>query len=313
MVGHAALAFALGAWLAERAGIAARKALLIGVFAGAFAIVPDADMGYAFVGIATAGTTDLSVLQQTFWDAGLTVHRGMTHSLVIGFCSAVGFGLLAARGPSRLLGGGLLGSGVVATTAFVGLLEAGVMVSFVVAGAAVALIASRAGLSSRTVFGVALVGLLTHPFGDLFTGTAPTLLYPFDIRLLPSRVMLSGDPTIHLIGAFAIELATVWLAILVYSRLRGFPVGERIHPGAAAGLVYAGVVLFLPPPTLDVSYHFVYSVLAVSSVGLLTDLPRPDLRRSCSRQTVFLTGLTAATLALVSYSVSYVFVGSTVI
>lgn len=187
------------------------------------------------------------------------------------------------------------------------------MASFVVAGGAVTLVARRAGLKPQTVFTAALIGLLTHPFGDLFTGTAPTLLYPFDIRLLPTRVTLSADPTIHLIGAFALELATIWFAILVYAKLRNLPVAERIHPQAAVGAVYAGVVLFVPPPTLDVSYYFVYSVLAVSAVGLLTELPLPDLRSARTRQAAFLTGLTAMTVALLSYGVAYVVVGTTLI
>ena len=313
MVGHAALAFALGAWLADWAGVDAGKALLIGAAAGGFAIVPDADMGYAFVGLLTAGTLDPSVLLNSFWDAGLTVHRGMTHSLVIGLFSAIAFGLFAGNNLRRAAGVALLGGAVIVTGVLLGFLEGGVMASFVVAGGAVTLIARRAGLEPQTVFGAALIGLLSHPFGDLFTGTAPTLLYPFDIRLLPTRVTLSADPTIHLIGAFALELAAIWLAILVYARLRNLLVGERIHPTAAAGAVYAGVVLFIPPPTLDVSYHFVYSVLAVSSIGLLTDLPRPDLRSVRSRQAVFLTGLTAATVALLSYGVAYVVVGTTLI
>lgn len=313
MVGHAALAFALGAWLADWAGADAGKALLIGVAAGGFATVPDADMGYAFVGVLTAGTTDPSVLLNSFWDAGLTVHRGMTHSLVVGLFSAVAFGLFAGKSLSRAAGVALLGGAVIVTGVLVGFLEGGVMASFVVAGGAVTLIARRAGLDQQTVFGAALIGLLTHPFGDLFTGTAPTLLYPFDVRFLPTRVTLSADPTIHLIGAFALELATIWFAIIVYTRLRGQPLGDRIHPTAAAGAVYAGVVLFIPPPTLDVSYHFVYSVLAVSSIGLLANLPRPDFSSARSRQTVFLTGLTAATVALLSYGFAYVVVGTTLI
>lgn len=313
MVGHAALAFAIGAWLADWAGFDVETALVAGVAAGGFAIVPDADMGYAIVGPATAGTLDPTVLQERFWDAGLVVHRGMTHSLVIGFLSAVAFGLCARQGLWRLLGAVSLAAGVLLTGVFVGPLQAGVMASFVGAGVAVTLLAVYAGLSARTVFGGALVGLLSHPFGDLFTGTAPTLLYPFDIRLLPVRVTLSSDPTIHLIGAFALELATIWLAILVYSRLKGLPVAERVHPGAAMGAVYAGVVFFLPPPTLDVSYHFVYSVLAVSAIGLLSDLPLPDMQSPRCRHAVFLTGLTAMSVALVSYTVAYVVAGTTVI
>jgi len=306
MVGHAALAFALAAWLLYWAGASQQRALLVGVAAGAFAVVPDVDMGYAFVGLATAGTVDPSVLQETFWDAGLTVHRGMTHSLLVGGVAAGAFGLAASRGAARLAGLAVLTGMIGATAAFVGGLEAGVMGSFAVAGVAVAVGARRVGLESRAVLVAALVGVLTHPFGDVFTGTAPSLLYPLDVRLLPTRVVLSPDPTVHLLGAFAIELATIWLALAVYLRLREQPVGAHVHRRAVLGAGYAAAVLALPPPTLSVSYHFVFSVLAVGLIIGSADLPVPDLRCVRSRRGVLLTGLAAVTVAWLSYTVAYV-------
>ncbi|MEF8814691.1 MAG: metal-dependent hydrolase [Halovenus sp.] len=308
MIGHAALAFAIAGWVSHRAGYTAKRALLVGIAAGAFAVVPDVDMGYALVGLATAGTTDPSVLLDTFWDAGLTVHRGMTHSLVVSAVAALAFGLIAARGVTRTAGLTVLVGMVVATAVFVGGLGAGVMVSFVVAGTAVALGAARVELGPREVLGAALVGLLTHPFGDLFTGTTPVLLYPLDLRILPERVILSGDATLHLLGAFAIEVATVWLALAVYLQLRDQPLGAHVHRRAVLGVGYAAAVLALPPPTLAVSYHFVFSVLAVGVIVGSADISVPSLRSAQSRRAVFLTGLTAVTVAWLSYTVAYVVV-----
>jgi len=309
MVGHAALAFAIGAFLAHRLGLAPERALLFGVAAGAFAVVPDADMGYALVGVATAETIYLSGLLDAFWDSGLTVHRGMTHSLLVAGLAGIGFGLVSERGAARTAGIAVLAGMVLATVAFVGGLEAGVMTSFVLAGAVVAVYARRVGLGSREVFAGAAIGLLSHPFGDVFTGTAPELLYPLDVRLLPTRVALSGDPTLHLLGAFGIELATVWLALAVYLRLREQPIRAHVHRNAVLGAGYAAVVLALPAPTLTVSYHFVFTVLAVGTVGITADLPRPDLRSARSRHTVLLTGLAAITIALFSYTLAYLLVG----
>jgi membrane-bound metal-dependent hydrolase YbcI (DUF457 family) len=309
MVGHAALAFALAAVLAHRFGLAPERALLFGVTAGAFAVVPDADMGYALVGVATADTIYLSGLLDAFWDAGLTVHRGMTHSLLVAGLAGIGFGLVAHRGAPRAAGVGVLAAMGLATVAFVGGLAAGVMTSFVLAGAVVAVYARRVGLGPREVLAGATIGLLSHPFGDVFTGTAPELLYPLDVRLLPTRVTLSGDPTLHLLGAFGLELATVWLALAVYLRLREQPIRAHVHRNAVLGAGYAAVVLALPAPTLTVSYHFVFTVLAVGTVGITADLPRPDLRSARSRHTVLLTGLAAVTIALFSYTVAYLLVG----
>ncbi|PSP36905.1 hypothetical protein BRC66_07750 [Halobacteriales archaeon QH_2_66_30] len=308
MVGHAALAFAIAAWVSHRYGFEAERALLVGAAAGAFAVVPDVDMGYALVGLATAGTVDPSVLQETFWDSGLTVHRGMTHSLVVAGVAGVGFGLLAYRDSRRLAGLGLLTGMVVATGVFLGVLETGVMASFVLAGVVVAIGARRAGVEPESVLAAALVGVLSHPFGDLFTGTAPKLLYPFDVRLLPTRVTLSADPTLHLLGAFATELATVWLAFAVYMAVRGRPLRGHVHRRAILGAGYAAAVLAFPPPTLSVSYHFVFSVLAVGVVCGSVDVPTPDLRCPETRRTVLLTSLTAITVALVAYAAAYLIV-----
>jgi len=93
MVGHAALAFAIAAWSTRRAGFTAERALLVGIAAGAFAVVPDVEMGYALVGLATAGTGNSSALLDAFWDVGNTVHRGMTHSLVDVVASVTGLGV----------------------------------------------------------------------------------------------------------------------------------------------------------------------------------------------------------------------------
>jgi len=313
MVGHAALAFALTALVATRLDLPAERALLVGAVAGAFAVTPDFDMGYAFVGIVTADTLALSVLQDSFWEAGLVVHRGMTHSLVVGGVTALGFGLLAYPRLGRVAGVvGLVG--LVATTlAFVGPLEAAVMTSFVAAGAGVTAGALWLGLTQREVLATALLGVLTHPFGDLFTGTAPTLLYPLEGRHLPEQVVLFDEPTLHLLGAFGIELATIWAALLVLLWLQGRPVRRYVHHRAVVGVTYGAAVLALPPPTLDVSYHFVFSVLAVGSVGATVDLPLPTFRERETQYTVLLTALTAITLAWASYAIVYAVSQSTIL
>jgi len=307
MVGHAALAFALAAFLAHRLGVDAERALSFAVVAGAFAVVPDLDIGYAFVGLMTAASSGLSTPVETFWAVGNTVHRGMTHSLVVGGVAALAFGLVSYRGPVGLLGAGILTGLLAATLAFVGVLETGVLVSFAIGGVAVALGGRWLGLDPRDVLVAALIGVLSHPFGDVFTGTAPQLLYPLDIRLLPTRVLLSGDPTLHLLAVFGLELATIWLALCAYSRLCGRPLWPHIHRRASLGAVYAVVVLVVPPPTLDVSYQFVFSVLAVGIIGGSARIPMPNLRSERSRCTILLTALATVTIAWLSYVLAYIF------
>jgi membrane-bound metal-dependent hydrolase YbcI (DUF457 family) len=284
------------------------RALLFGAVAGAFAIVPDVDIGYAVVGIATADPAGLESFPDVFWETGNIVHRGLTHSLAVGSIAAVLFGLAARRDSLRLAAVAGLAGGVVLTFLQFGTLEAGVIASFSVAGLLVVAGARRFDLEPRTVFAAALLGLLTHPFGDVFTGTSPTLLAPIDVQLLPKRVSLSSDATLHLLGAFGIELAVVWMAVLVYLLVHNPPVRAHVDRRAVLGVGYASMVFVLPPPTLAVSYQFVFSVLATGIVVAALDLPRPDIRSSDVQHSLAVTGLATVTIAWLAYTAGYLLV-----
>ncbi len=308
MVGHAALAFAVAAGVAFALDVGREHALLFGAVAGAFGVVPDVDIGYAFVGLFAGGGFDPGDLPDVFWETGNVVHRGLTHSFVVGGVSALLFGLVTVRRLQLVAVAGLAGL-VVVTAGTAGGLEAGVIASFLLAGVVVALAGRRLGLTAGGVAVAALIGLASHPFGDVFTGTSPTLLYPFGAGLLPERVLLSGDPTLHLLGAFGLEMATVWLAVVVYARLRDRSLRRYVHPRAALGAGYAGAVALVPPPTLAVSYQFVFGALTLGVVVTLAGLPAVDLRSVRSRESLFVTGLATVTVAWLAYLLAYVSVG----
>ena len=308
MVGHAALAFAVAAGVAFALDVGREHALLFGAVAGAFGVVPDVDIGYAFVGLFAGGGFDPGELPDVFWETGNVVHRGLTHSFVVGGVSALLFGLVTVRRLRLVAVAGLAGL-VVVTAGTVGGLEAGVIASFLLAGVVVALAGRRLGLTAGGVAVAAFLGLASHPFGDVFTGTSPTLLYPFGAGLLPERVLLSGDPTLHLLGAFGLEMATVWLAVVVYARLRDRSLRRYVHPRAALGAGYAGAVALVPPPTLAVSYQFVFGALTLGVVVTLAGLPAVDLRSVRSRESLFVTGLATVTVAWLAYLLAYVSVG----
>lgn len=304
MVGHAALAFALAAGVAFALGVERERALLFGAVTGAFGVVPDVDIGYAFVGLFAGGGFDPGELPDVFWETGNRVHRGLTHSFVVGGVSALLFGLVTARRLRPVAAAGLAGL-VVVTAGTAGRLEAGVIASFLLAGVVVALAGRRLGLTTRGVAVTAFLGLASHPFGDFFTGTSPALLYPFGSGLLPERVLLSGDPTLHLLGAFGLEMVTVWLAVVVYARLCDRSLRGYVHPRAALGAGYAGAIVLVPPPTLAVSYQFVFGALALGAVVTLAGLPTVDLRSGRSRESLFVTGLATVTVAWLAYLLAY--------
>jgi len=308
-IGHAAVAFALAASVAASRGWPRERALAVGLVAGLFAALPDVDMLYAVVGIL-GGMEGVFVTSDAFWDVANEVHRGATHSLVVGAVAAAGFAGWRARADPRLGTAGVLAlAGLVAVTAAVGgPVPAAIIAVFVLAGIGVVALAGRFGFGARTVLAAAAVGLLSHPFGDVLAGPAPALLYPLDVTVLGGQVTLHADPTLHLLGAFFLELAMVWAALVVLAGLRGWHLRQHVNPRAALGLAYAGAVFAIPAPTVEVASPFVFSVLAVGLVGV--PIRRGWRRREGARGLVdaVTTALTAVTLAALAYGAAYLVV-----
>ena len=299
-VGHGLVAVAVVASLAARR-LSRERALLAGVLAGAFATAPDVDMLFAVLGAADA--TSPGAAAESFWAATDTLHRSVTHSLVVGAVAAAGLGAWRARTYPAALAGALAVAaglfGVVWLTG--GPLTAAMVGVFLAVGLCVALVAERLGFGPRAVAGLAAVGFLSHPFGDLLAGGPPDLLYPLGWQVLTERVVLSPDPTVHLLAAFFSEVAVIWLALVVFLQLHGRGVRSVVRPRAALGVAYAAAVLAVPAPTVEVASPFVVSVLAVGLVGV------PVTRRPRPLPTVA-TGLTAVTLAALAYATVYALV-----
>ncbi|AGB32087.1 membrane-bound metal-dependent hydrolase [Natrinema pellirubrum DSM 15624] len=322
-VGHALLAFAVAALVADWRGWAPQRALLVGAIAGAFATIPDIDVAYALVGLLEWQAGDGALGASTaFWDASRGVHRSVTHSLVVGAVAAPAFGLLAVRGYSprvrlvRSVGIAVLAALVAIAFVWGGPIAALVTGLFAVSGGLVSrTIARRSRVSPATVGLAALWGLWSHPWGDLATGSPPDWFFPFDAAVLESRLVLHPDPTLHLLGAFAIELATIWLAAAVLCRLTDRSVVATVNRRAAVGVAYGLAALAVTPPTLEVSYHFVFSILGVGLVcGAIRETPTSttvaSVRGLPELETLLeagVTALAAVTVALVAYSSVYLF------
>jgi len=314
-VGHAALAFAIVGSVAVARGWATERALTLAVVAGAFAALPDVDMVYALVGVAGATGSDALAVAGAFWSTGNVVHRAVTHSLVL----ALPVALLAAlrvvdTRAARTLSVALAVLLVALVAAVGGSLAALITLLFVLGAATVATVAGHYGeVSAPEALVAALVGLLSHPFGDLFTGEPPAMLYPLDAALVTERVALAADPTLHLLAAFGIELGTVWAAVAVVCLATGLRPAAAVSPRATLGAGYAASVLLIPAPTLDLSYPFVFSVLGVGLVGVLPRVRLVGDRRGPTVEPpdwfgAGLTGLSAITVAWLAYTVAYVIV-----
>lgn len=301
-VGHGLFAFAVVALLARRTGVTRERALSLGLIACAFGFVPDVDMLYAPVGLFAVAEGPL-VRAEHFWSASAVVHRTVTHSLLVGSIGALSGAAWSGDAPTRSVGVALLGCLAVGVSLLSGGLAGAVTVAFAVAVLVVATAARRVGFGPRSVFGAALFGLLSHPFGDLFTGTPPQFLYPLGGTLIDERIALSHSPTLHLLGAMGLELIVIWLAVVVLCSLTHRRLRDHVEPWAVLGVVYAVAVPAIPPPTLDTSYQFVFSILGV---GVVCGAPRLDPRRP-EWLTAAVTALTAVTAAALVYAALYSF------
>ncbi|WP_066142089.1 metal-dependent hydrolase [Haladaptatus sp. R4] len=312
MVGHALLAFGVAALVARRFW-STERALAFGVVAGVFATVPDVDMTYAVIGLVQSGFGGVWRMTAEFWGSAHLVHRAVTHSLVVAAIAGPAFVLATGDRWRKLLSAGLLAGLVWIAFANSGFLGAGVMSVFVVVGTVAALVAdSRTDLGPRELVLAAVFGLMSHPFGDVFTGAPPQFFYPFDVTLLHSRVAILSDPTLNLLAIFGLEVVLAWFAVSVYFHLSGGRVREQfrehIHPRAALGVGYALAALVIPAPTLSVSYQFVFSVLAVGAVGVGPQLhPERPFRPVRNPRAWLCTGMAAVTLAAVAYAAVYQF------
>jgi membrane-bound metal-dependent hydrolase YbcI (DUF457 family) len=300
-IGHALLAFAIAVRASRRFSVPRRTALRFGVVAALFAAIPDIDVVYAPVGLLLRSVE--TVGPDVFWETANVIHRGPTHSLVMAGLLAVAVTLWtvdnrAAKGVAVAIGTTL----VAIAAALSGTVGGVVVLLFVVAGFAVATGAHRSGVPVPTILGLAAIGLLSHPFGDLFTGSPPPLLYPIDVTLVAERVALHPDPTGHLLAAFALELATVWLAVVTYARVAEIRLTDFLTRRAALGSGYAVAAVIMPAPTLEQSAHFVFSVLAVGVVGA----PTQPFTRGVDWREVVVTGLSAVTIGAIAYALVYV-------
>lgn len=277
LLGHGLFAFAAVAAVASRR-VGGREALSVGVLAGLIALTPDVDVLFALPGllhgvgrllaaVGGSGTGDVFTVTGTFWAATTDVHRSVTHSLVVGLLVAVGVALVGPSGGGRrrVVAGVVALALPVAVAAVVTGAVAAVMVGATVAAAAGLGVrgARRLSLSGRALGTVTAAALLSHPFGDVFTGRPPRLFYPFGFEPLAGRVAVSSDPTLHLLFVFGLEVIAAWAAVGVAFRLADRSPLPYVRGPAVAGVGYGLAALVLTPPTLDTSFHFVFSVLGV--------------------------------------------------
>ncbi|WEL23608.1 metal-dependent hydrolase [Candidatus Nanohalovita haloferacivicina] len=264
IAGHFLLAFTLAGAIAVALGYEKDKALYLAVFAGGFSIIPDVDMIYGIKGVVLALESGPGGFPGTFWTVSNRVHRGLSHSLVTGLAASIGFTAYFIRNKISVASAV---TGLLVATAFVfeDFVGAVVMLAFSVIGLALAEKA-QGKMSSKEFFSIASLGLLSHPFGDFFTGTPPELFFPLTNAVKESRIVLNQDPVLNLLSIFGLELSLGLSALILGLYLKEIPVKEKISPLVALGGLYGFAFYLIPAPTLAASYSFVFSILGYGVV-----------------------------------------------
>ena len=83
------------------------------------------------------------------------------------------------------------------------------------------------------------------------------------------------------------------------------PVRPMLNLRPVVGAGYAAAALLIPAPTLDLSYPFVFSVLAVGTVGVVPRFRLPRQLELPDAADAVVTGLAAVTVAAVAYTLAY--------
>ncbi|WP_439026600.1 metal-dependent hydrolase [Haloarchaeobius sp. DT45] len=315
-IGHGLLGFALGGILGLRLGTSRSRALTMALLAGAFGMVPDVDLAYTVYVVVKAGPQNVFPTTEYVWaEAGSwAVHRKLTHSLVVGCLGVAVVSCIAAGArddvhPAIAFGG--LGAAltalfgiVLSSHELIGLLTLSL---YVLASVGLTLWAVRRELPTPLVGAAAAIGLLTHPFGDVFMGTPPAFLYPLATVGPAEKIALAPDPTVNLVTLFALEVVLAWAAIWTAMELTSRRLRSYVTARSVLGAGFAASALVIPPPTLDLAYHFALGTIGLGvAVGVMPSLV---VTGGYDRETVLQglgTSLATVTFAITGYLVAYV-------
>jgi hypothetical protein len=261
IAGHFFLAFSVVALFAYLSRCDPDRALKLGLLAGAFAVLPDIDMIYAFKELAQI-TSGFHSFSDSFWGASSETHRGATHSLVALALTAAGL-VEYYRSGSKLFAGLFVAVCFSAVFILDGFYM-GVLMSLFALSALLLTYFSRENLDLREFASVMSFGLLSHPFGDIFTGKPPGFLYPLPFEVMQDRAVIFQDPSLNFLAVFGLEILLIWTGIAVYIYLAERSLMEEFSLLSFTGVLYGALSFFISDPSLSEPYVFVFSILAFS-------------------------------------------------
>lgn len=315
-LGHAFAAVALGVLFARLAGRDDATALSLGLVAGASAILPDLDLVVGAISYIPLSIGQMGASWEGLWGTSNAIHRGLSHTLLGGAgIAAVVTGVATSRANRRteftatsiaglaVVGVAAVGLGAVAwiTGGIRELLGIGVVLAGAMALGAI--VAARTSIRGSFLFSGATIGLLSHPFSDVFMATPPQIFYPLEVPFLAKSVRLATDSTLNLLAVSFVELGAVWVGVIAFASANRTPIRRLVSPWAALGVLYPLVMAFLPRPTMADAHWLGFTLVPFGLVGVLGVLGQHRRREAVARAGV--TALVTVTIAALAYLFAY--------
>ncbi len=303
-VGHSFLAIALTGILSLAIGIDREKALVLAVFAGLFAAMPDIDIIYAFKEIAGILSPGSQEIFESFWAASTVTHRNLTHSLVTAVLGTSLFTLhyryrnifTAVASVSILTGFGFFFGGALIST---------LVALFGLTGLLLTELASTYfDFSAREFLMAPTLGLLSHPFGDVFTGVPPNFFEPLGVVFLTERLQIFQGPVLNFLAVFTLELAIIWAGLLTIFYLNQRSITDSVRLSSLIGLAFGPAAFFIRPSISNASVY-VFSVLLISITAVTLQVGLDiwkDNHENYNFETVALNFVVSMTASLAAFS-----------
>jgi hypothetical protein len=284
IVGHAPLAFvSVVIVLFSFTNFSRQKIVYFGLVAGIASIIPDIDILFPLASIFLIDEFSLANIISQFWTVAEQQHRFATHSIIIlgsSSCITIAQMLLPKRVQKYSVPFTLLAIFISPISLPIQLITSSTIITLYI------LRSHTQKLLSIRELGLAFtIGFIIHPIGDMFTGTPPTILYPFTDILELTRVSF-GNPTVHFGAVFILEIGSLILAFLLLSYLteNDFITYNNVKP-KPYHIMYAFSIIgclllyfnFKISPTVDSATTFVIPLVSLTIIGNIHSLSKQNI------------------------------------
>lgn len=274
IIGHGPLAFALVALaLLVTTSFSKRKILYLAAIAGIASILPDIDVLFPLISLVTVDTLSITALTEQFWTVSGERHRLATHSLIVfGTATLIAYAQMYLNPTHQKYS-----IAISLILIFLAPLTLPVQLLFGTTLITVHTLTKYKPTTTKiheTALAFAF-GAFIHPFGDMFTGTPPTILYPFTGVLELSRWTIA-DPTLHFALIFTLEIGSLIAALFLIAHLTEIDlltytdVRPKPHHTLVSTVALA-IVLFAigtnTTPTVDSATTFVLPLVGATTLA----------------------------------------------